>query len=480
MMREINLLQQNIQKCCDFLSVCMSNSNSSKEKELYSEVIKYLINKKYGLVFEEYREETEVVLENKRPVLQEIESKKVENGIDLDCNLLIEGENLHSLMLLRDDYKKCVDIVYIDPPYNTGNSYFLYNDKKISLDGQYKHSRWLSFMSKRLVVAKELMKDDGVLFISIGNDELAQLKLLCDDMFGEDNCISIVSWKRHSGGKNDSKYLSNDVEYVLIYAINKELICFNKKSCVTDGTYKLQDEYVERRGNYKLNKLDRASLLYSKNLDYEIKAPDGTLIYPGGDKEKYEIRKAGGYTRKDWNWRWSKEKLEWGIQNGYIVFKHDAKKDVWTVYYKQYEYVDNKDVCKKREIPYSNYIDFVDTSKGTSELTDVIGVNRFAYPKSVDLLKYLLSLHRNKNALVLDFFAGSGTTGQAVLELNKEDGGTRRFILCTNNEEHICEDIAYERLRTVITGIRKDGSKYSDGIFANLKYYKCMVGEGDE
>ena len=235
----------------------------------------------------------------------ELEDKNIICFDNDDYNYLFEGDNYNSLLYLKEKgYKEKINIIYIDPPYNTGNKDFIYNDN-------YSHTDWLEFMFKRLEIARYLLSQDGVIFISIDDHEFAQLKLLCDKLFGEDNFISNLVWRKHSGGKNDSKFLSNDIEYILCYAKDKSKLVFNKKSYDTDSTYKLKDSYIDVRGKYKLNKLDRGSIRYSKNLDYEIEAPDGSIVYAGGDYKKYLDRKSGKADSKDWCWRWGKEKVEW-------------------------------------------------------------------------------------------------------------------------------------------------------------------------
>jgi len=197
-------------------------------------------------------------------------------------------------------------------------------------------------------------------------------------------------------------------------------------------------------------------------------SPSGNTIYPGGDYEKWKQRQNGIYNKKDWCWRWSKEKYEWGLKNDYIVIKNNA------VYFKQYEKVDNSLNPIQRENVYSNLLDdsayFNDTAK--KEITAIFNKSPFDYPKPVGLIKFLINLHPDKNATILDFFAGSGTTGQATLEVNKDDEGNRKFILCTNNQNGICQNVTYQRIKTVITGQRLDGTKYSDGLAGSLKYLK--------
>lgn len=377
-------------------------------------------------------------------------------------NYLIEGDNLLSLESLIAVYLEKIDVIYIDPPYNT-KSILNYKDKLDDLE-------WLNFIKIRLSMTYNLLSLDGVIFISIDDNEQALLKVLCDSIFGKSNFISMFVWKKHNGGKNDCKFVSVDTEYILCYAKNKSNLVFNKK--LLENTYTLQDEYFKTRGYYSLNKLDRGSLYYVDSLDYEIEAPDGSIIVAGNDYSNYKKRKSGSFNKKDWCWRWSLEKVKWGIENGFIVFK--KVKNKWSVYYKQYELVDNGNNLRSRSVPFSNLIENITTSQGKADLDKIIRNSGFDYPKPVELIKYLLNLYYKKDAIVLDFFAGSGTTGQAVLEMNKIDNGTRQFILCTNNENNICEEITYERLRTVITGRRKDDSIYSDGMNSNLVCLKVM------
>jgi len=417
--------------------------------------------KKYGLVWESKKEEVVEMCKEKLPVLKEVKEKEIITDKDKPVNLLIEGDNYHALSVLNYTHAGKVDVIYIDPPYNTGNKDFIFNDHYVDREDAYRHSKWLSFMEKRLKLAKNLLKDDGVIFISIDDNEVAQLKLLMDqpDLFGENNFITIFPRKSGVAPRIDAKHISVEHDYVVCYAKKIESLELNKVYTAENGDYRLQDEYVKIRGRYKLNKLDRGSIHYSESLVYPIKAPDGALIWPGGAKG-----------RKNWTWRWSEEKLKWGIKNHFIIFK--KTKSGWSVYFKQYQYVDNEGNPIERRIPFKSFILDFPNEQGNKELENIFHKRIFDYPKPVGLMKYLLNLHRNKNAIVLDFMAGTGTTGQAVLELNKEDGGNRKFILVTNNENNICTDVCYPRIKKVIEGYRNLKGEQIEGLGGNLKYFR--------
>ena len=308
------------------------------------------------------------------------------------------------------------------------------------------------------------MNDTGMIMISINEIEVYSLKLLCDSIFGEANYLSNMIWQS-TPGSNTGLDIKTVTEYVLCYAKNKEKCSISSKPIADDKKYVLEDEHLEKRGKYVLNKLDRrmTGQHYSDALNYQIEMPDGQLLYPGSNISKKE----------NWNWRWSQSKVKWGIENDFIVFKKNKGK--WSVYFKQYYKVDNNDYPINRSLPYQNLIkdlDGANSARGTQEVMDMFNRKAFDYPKPLNLIKYLLKIPAGQEIVVLDFFAGSGTTAQAVLELNGEDGKNRKFILCTNNDNGICEEVTYQRLKTVITGKRTDGSEYSHGHKANLKYYK--------
>ena len=423
--------------------------------------------KKYGLIWEEKREEVVEMCKKKLPVLKEVKNKEIITDKNKPINLLIEGDNYHALSVLNYTHAGKVDIIYIDPPYNIGNKDFIFNDHYVDKEDAYRHSKWLSFMEKRLKLAKNLLKDTGVIFISIDDNEVAQLKLLMDYLFGENNLVAIFPRKSGIAPRIDAKYISVEHDYVVCYAKKIESLDLNKIYTAESGDYKLEDKFVATRGKYKLNKLDRGSIRYSENLVYPIKAPDGTLIWPGGRKG-----------RKNWIWRWSKEKLDFGIKNEFIVFK--KTKNGWSVYFKQYQYVDNEGNPIKRQIPFKSFILDFPNEQGNKELENIFHKRVFDYPKPIGLIKYLINLHKNKNAIVLDFMAGTGTTGHAVLQLNKEDGGNRQFILVTNNENNICTDVCYPRIKKVIEGYKNLKGELVEGLGGNLKYFKTDFVDYDE
>lgn len=424
-------------------------------KKLELENKKLKDEKEYGLVWERNIGDNST---NENPYLISL-NKDIITDSSKPNNLLIQGDNLNSLKVLKNDYENKVDVIYIDPPYNSGNKDFVYNDRYSNKEDKYKHSKWIDFMYKRLIIMRDLLKEDGVIFISIDDNELYNLKLLCDKVFGESNFISNIVWKK-GGGKSDAKYISNKKEYILCYKKNLDLT-FNKKPSPI-GNYKLVDELGKR---YCLRGFDMQGLKYSKNLDYPIECPDNTFIYPGKSFELYEKRQNGDFKTRDWCWTLSKEEFERRKSKGDIVFK--KKESGWRVYYKSY--------YKGKTTPFDDIYEEVGNQKGAIQIKELFDNNRvFDFPKPIELIKFLINLIPNKNAIVVDAFAGSGTTGNAILELNKEDDGNRQFILCTNNENNVCEEITYKRINKVINGYTTPKGKEIEGLGGNLKYYKVI------
>lgn len=448
-----------LREVAEIRSKLLENKDENTEKLLVylSNIEKDIDGKKYGLVFEEHREAVDELLENNVPVLIEDESLKIVNGGQQ--NFLIEGDNLASLKLLKKTHKGKVDLIYIDPPYNTGNKDFVYDDSFVDSEDKFKHSKWLSFMQERLKIAHKLLSRKGVIFISIDDNEYSTLKVLCDTIFGEGDYVATLPRRTINSGKHDSAAITISHDYVLIYSPLGKSIKLKQKSKSNEekeSLYNLTDEFSETRGRYYITQLNKNSIQYSDSLNYPIISPDGDEIWPGN-----------GFEDKQWVWRWSKAKVEWGLENGFIVFKKNIKTQKYKVYTKSYENVDKDGNIIVRTNPNTS-LDFSGNEftnfNATPELERIMGAKKiFDYPKPILLIKSLIELLNLQQFTVLDFFAGSGTTGHAVMQLNAEDGGKRKFILCTNNENNICRDVTYERIKRVIA---KENYK------ASLKYYK--------
>lgn len=469
--------------------------------------------KRYGLVWEDRPDAAERMMATHAPVLVEDGSRFVSDVTDPNLadslchgvtpfpvmsrpNLLISGDNLHALAALRKDYAESVDVIYIDPPYNTGNRDFIYDDHYLDDSDAYRHSKWLSFMDVRIRAAYELLAEDGMFFASIDDSEHARLKLLLDGIFGPENLVANMVWRSKSGPSPDTRDLGTTTEYVLAYAKNRSKTTYNRAPAVIGSRYKFTDEHVDRRGPYLLKKLDARMQLshYSEALNYAIPTPDGGAVWPGGDTE----RQGDG-----WNWRWSKAKVEWGLKNGFIVVKEGRGASGWSVYFKQYALVNNKDELIFRTNAYENVIpETFKTITGNKELQAILGPRRFDYPKPIGLVKHLVNLSGKDNAIVLDFFAGSGTTAHAVASMNAEDGGARQAMIITDGgkvrdgkpqdatsgdvnragnwekaQVNIATDIAYERVRRVLTGEDwADGKKHLP-LGGELRYFDVEMME---
>ena len=422
--------------------------------------------KKYGLVWEDKPEDVEERLRDELPVLKEVKERFISSeDPEAPNHVLIEGDNLEALTALTYTHAGKIDVIYIDPPYNTGNKDFIYNDSFVDSEDSFRHSKWLSFMNKRLKLAKGLLSDKGVIFISIDDNEHAQLKLLCDEVFGCNNFITNITWQS-TAGSNTGNEIVTTTEYVLVYTANRLKAHFDGQP-PSDDTFKFKDEHYNDRGKYTLDKLDRRRVggHYSEALNFPIEMPDGTLRYPGG----------GSNINDGWNYLWSKTKIQWGIENDFIVFK--KSKDDWSVYCKRYQLVDNTNKKVDRTTPYRNLItsDLFNTAQGTAEIASIFNERPFAFPKPSGIIKFLLSttVKTTPNSTILDFFAGSGTTLHAAMQLNAEDGGHRKCILVTNNENNICEEVTYERNKRVINGYTTPKGDEVEGLKSNtLRYYK--------
>ena len=425
--------------------------------------------KKYGLVWDKENTKEEVVLKCEKdiPVLVSDKSKKIVLGSN--NNILIEGDNFHSLTSLNFVLKNSIDLVYIDPPYNTGHQDFAYNDRYVNDDDGYRHSKWLSFISKRLYLARDLLKSEGVIFVSIDDNEQANLKLLLDSIFGESNFLANIMVKANPRGRQSSSYFAQVHDYLLVYRRTSSayLEGFKLDEETINARFKNIDENGRRYEEWELRKRGAASRRIDvPNLWYPIflnKKTNSLNLEKIDDNDVEILPYLSDGT--DGRWRWGKDKF---LKEKQSLYARKNSKGLYNVY--ERKYIEDKD--RQLAPTIWDYQD-VNTELGTEALKQTTTRNvNFDYPKPVGLIKRILQLFPNQDATVLDSFAGSGTTGQAVLELNKEDSGHRRFILCTNNENGICENVTYPRLKTVITGKRPDGSKYSDGLPANLYYFK--------
>ena len=445
----------------------------SFSREQLIDKIQKLEKERYGLVWEDKEENVATRCEAELPLLEEDCSREIVCDPTLPYNIIIEGDNYHSLYVLSFTHKKSIDVIYIDPPYNTGKKKeWKYNDSWVDENDKYRHSKWLSFMSKRLRLARNLLTFDGIIFISIDENELAQLKMLCDSIFGEKNYIAALPRITKKAGKTTNVVASNN-DFVLVYCRNKGRT-FNTLE-LTDKQYKHQDEFIKSRGKYKLSQtLDYSTIQYSASLDYEIEI-EGEIFRPGGVTREEMIERQHRNPSSDFCWRWSKDLYDFGLANGFVVIKRTKKGA--RIYTKTYQ---NAKICKNDEGEYfieqsermknASTLDLLDNvfsnDNAKKEIDKLFGEKVFEYTKPTSLIHRLIFLASKKNSVILDFFAGSGTTGHAVLKLNKEDGGNRKFILCTNNENNICTEVTYPRIEKVIKG-------YSnvEGIPANVKYY---------
>ncbi|MEQ8908021.1 MAG: site-specific DNA-methyltransferase [Vicingaceae bacterium] len=415
--------------------------------------------KKCGLFWEEKPEAIELVLANQKLYLAE--NKPLGLGENGPEHRLFEGDNLLGLHYLKQSREQ-FDLIYIDPPYNTGNKDFKYNDHYVDEEDELRHSKWISFMYKRLLLAKELLTEDGAIFLSIDDYEQARLKLLCDGIFGQQNFVANFIRKCKAGSGHDSKQVAVEYDYVLCYAKNINKLEFAKAEVdvESDKKYRYSDDFVKKRGKYYLRDLDyRGS--YSKSMDYLITAPDGSKI------------KSGGKVGKPNTWRWNKEKFDWGLKHDFIEFKQ--RKEGWKVYIKQYQYVDNQDKKRIRKLPHRALLAF-SNAKGSNELKDILPEEHFTYPKPTDLIRFFMELMDKKEARVLDFFAGSGSSLHATMLQNQADGGKRRCTLITNNENGICRKITYPRNKNVIQGYQKRSGKKVAALSQNqLRYFQLKL-----
>ena len=408
-------------------------------------------HKKYGLVWEDKPEDVEERLREELPVLREVKDKDIlSDSADAPNHILIEGDNLEALTALSYTHEGKIDVIYIDPPYNTGNKDFVYNDSFVDTEDGYRHSKWLSFMNKRLNIAKKLLSDKGVIFISIDDNEQANLKLLCDEVFGASNFLAQIIWERAYSPVNLKKHFSESHDYIIGYARRIEEAINNglPRSSEANDRYANPDNDI--RGDWKSGDLSVGPAVES-NI-YPITTPSGRVVMP-----------PSGYS-----WRLAESKFKEYVADNRIWFGPDGNNvpSIKRFLSEVKQGITPMTIWKYAEVGHSQ--------DATKELKDIFeGKALFTYPKSVRLIKRCLGLYSQHNSTILDFFAGSGTTLHATMQLNAEDGGHRQCILVTNNENGICEQVTYERNKRVINGYTTPKGVEVAGLKRNtLRYYK--------
>ena len=511
-----NLSQEKRQRMLAFLDTIRQEHKDDDDVLIaLGEIESELNAKKYGLVWEQHEEAVDVMMRTHIPVFTEDAGKEITTSAGGVYNFLLEGDNLHSLRLLEKTHRGRIDVIYIDPPYNTGSKDFVYDDAYVDDNDGYKHSKWLSFMNQRLLSARNLLKKDGVLVISIGYQEVNNLILLCQEIFSDRQvaCVTIQT----SGGKPNGgfTYVHEYIIFVTPNDFQPRKMSFTggiSRSPFEGLTLSTFDKTTRPNQAYPIF-IDRETMnivgvgksltervnegTYSGELadfpfDFD-EAPEGTAaLWPISSKGAECV------------WRLIPERLKNDWEKGYLKVSKNKSKVNPNEYSVQYlpegviskinsgelevvgqepgaptlVFGENKTVGG--EIPTIWTEKDFHTTKGTAAIKEIFGDKRFSYPKPLELIVEILRAVTKTDSVVLDFFAGSGTTGQACLELNKQDSGNRRFIVCTNNEGDICNSVTYPRLQTIISGVRIDGSTYSDGIPANLKYYRTDFVARDE
>src|SRR5690554_2397862 len=430
----------------------------------------YLVNlvntkKKYGLVWEDKPEDVEEELRTKIPVLKEVKDRAIINDTETEKHpnhILIEGDNLHALTALTFTHEEKIDLIYIDLPYNRGDNDFIYNDNYIDKEDSYRHSKWLSFMSKRLEKAKNLLKDDGYIFISIDKNEVAQLKLLMDELFLEKNYIELFSWVKTETPSNLSNKSKEKVEYVLCYQKKENNVRFKglqkssssdnpmmkKQNSIKELTFQPGELFIK----IKSKKINAGKYGTSK---YDVELLNDLFIENNTNTNIVTLKA---------RFIWTQENLENEIRNGTVM---TIKTKSMVLSYEKTKY--------NPEVP-PNLIDS-SYGVGTNENAETELINLdlqgFEYPKPTSLIEYILGFNGKKDFIVFDFFAGSGTTGNAVININNNKNYRITSILATNNQNLIADNFCYPRLERTINGYEaNNGYITKENKNNNLRYYQ--------
>ncbi|MFA5886287.1 MAG: site-specific DNA-methyltransferase [Patescibacteria group bacterium] len=428
-------------------------------KELIKEIDQLRKRKKYGLVWEEKLENVVEQCKTELPVLEEVKSKEIITDTAKPINLLIEGDNFHALSVLNYTHKGKIDVIYIDPPYNTGAKDWKYNNDYVDGEDPYRHTKWISFMSHRLNIAKNLLSPDGIICVTIDDYEMPRLWLLIEEIFGEFNHLGTVAIRNNPKGRMTKRKVSLIHEYAVFFGKSQK--SFIKKLGVDPSekthNYKqdedetwylpvnLRKQGVDSNAFNKKGKLsDRYYPIYFDKKTGRVSSVEklGIEILPIDSRGEKRI------------WRRSKDVIDEMYKTGDLIIKHT--KNDYQIYFKFRGGLDGR-------MTQSLWVDpeFSASDYGTKILDNILGERElFQYPKApAAVMQSIQAMSNKKDSIILDFFAGSGTTGQAVLELNQIDKGSRRFILCTNNENNIAEEITFTRIKNVINGYKFTGQE---------------------
>ena len=426
-------------------------------------------HKKYGLVWEEKKEDVEERLREQLPLLTEVKERAIlSSEADAPNHILIEGDNLEALTALSYSHEGKIDVIYIDPPYNTGNKDFVYNDSYVDSEDSYRHSKWLSFMHKRLKISKRLLSDKGVIFISIDDNEQANLKLLCDEVFCDNNFLGAIVWFKKRKGSFLSNKLISLTEYILPYS-KGDISLFGGLPNNSES------QPIIKRTNTKKTLFFNANMVKTKLKDGIYKkglygiGTSATLLLD-------DIEVNNGYIitpfKLEAPFIWSQQMLDSEIEKGTEIIINTINLQVRVIRHNNESikampsFIDGRDENATNEDAYELLKQIFNTDRP------------FMYSKPCNLIKKIIlsASYLNKEAIVLDFFAGSGTTLHATMQLNAEDGGNRQCILVTNNENKICEEVTYQRNKRVINGYTTPKGEEVPGLTRNtLRYYKTEL-----
>lgn len=448
-------LLDKIKEIRKYIASAPQDENTGNLLLYLNQIEKDINGKKYGLVFEEHREKINDILDTHTPVLEEDKELFIDKG-NGKMNFLIEGDNLSALKLLEKTHKGKIDLIYIDPPYNRGVDDFRYDDNYITKSDGYIHSKWISFMEVRLKIAHKLLRSTGAMFISIDDNEQANLKLLCDSILGEQNFAGMIPWRKRTAKTDVPFGISQDYEWILVYAKSEMFNAFTKRE---NNRKYYETEDIPNRP-WRIHDLTKQTTAEERPNSFF------TMVNPkNGEEFPANVNRT---------WAITKETFEFYLEQNRIVFPGDY--EFLKISKPQLRYFKDEDEAKALKktgniagisATTTQLPDFVGmTKEGTKDLGQLFDKKAFPYPKPVELLKYIISIGTisKENAVILDFFAGSGTTGQALFRYNAENKkSSRRIILCTNNENNICRDVTYERLKRII-----EKEKYVE----SLKYYK--------